>query len=234
MLDPADIAAGVAGAQDVVAEAARRAGREPADVRDRRGGQVRRRATTCRRCTRPASAARARTARTSWRPSRRHTASSSRGTSSGTCRAARCATSSVASRSCTRWSRTPRPRSSSRARPTPQDVLVEVNTAADPSKYGVAPADLDAFLERLAGLAQVAGARPDDDAGARARPRRTRARPSPPCARPARRRLQRWDGDARLRRALDGHQPGLRGGRRGGRDAGAARERASRASRPMG
>jgi len=37
----------------------------------------------------------------------------------------------------------------------PQDVLVEVNTAADPSKYGVAPDDLDAFLELLAGLAQV-------------------------------------------------------------------------------
>jgi uncharacterized pyridoxal phosphate-containing UPF0001 family protein len=37
----------------------------------------------------------------------------------------------------------------------PQDVLVEVNVAGDPSKYGVAAADLDAFLERLAGLAMV-------------------------------------------------------------------------------
>ena len=38
----------------------------------------------------------------------------------------------------------------------PQDVLIEVNTAADPSKYGVAPDDLDAFLERLAALERVA------------------------------------------------------------------------------
>jgi len=37
----------------------------------------------------------------------------------------------------------------------PQGVLVEVNTAADPSKEGVAPADLDAFLELLAGLGNV-------------------------------------------------------------------------------
>jgi pyridoxal phosphate enzyme (YggS family) len=36
-----------------------------------------------------------------------------------------------------------------------QDVLVEVNVAADPSKYGVAPAELDAFLELLAGLDRV-------------------------------------------------------------------------------
>jgi pyridoxal phosphate enzyme (YggS family) len=40
--------------------------------------------------------------------------------------------------------------------PAPQDVLVEVNTAADPSKYGVAPADLDGFLEQLAALERVA------------------------------------------------------------------------------
>ena len=37
----------------------------------------------------------------------------------------------------------------------PQDVLVEVNTAADPSKHGVAPDGLDAFLELLAGLERV-------------------------------------------------------------------------------
>jgi pyridoxal phosphate enzyme (YggS family) len=37
----------------------------------------------------------------------------------------------------------------------PQDVLVEVNVAADPGKEGVAPADLDAFLEVLAGLSNV-------------------------------------------------------------------------------
>ncbi len=37
----------------------------------------------------------------------------------------------------------------------PQDVLVEVNVAADPGKYGVLPDALDAFLERLAGLERV-------------------------------------------------------------------------------
>jgi pyridoxal phosphate enzyme (YggS family) len=37
----------------------------------------------------------------------------------------------------------------------PQDVLVEVNVAADPSKYGVGPADLDGFLEELAALERV-------------------------------------------------------------------------------
>ena len=37
----------------------------------------------------------------------------------------------------------------------PQDVLVEVNVAVDPAKYGVLPEDLDGFLERLAGLRRV-------------------------------------------------------------------------------
>jgi pyridoxal phosphate enzyme (YggS family) len=37
----------------------------------------------------------------------------------------------------------------------PQDVLVEVNVAADPAKYGVLPDALDAFLELLAGLPTV-------------------------------------------------------------------------------
>jgi pyridoxal phosphate enzyme (YggS family) len=36
-----------------------------------------------------------------------------------------------------------------------QDVLVEVNTAADPTKYGIPPERLDAFLEELAGLPRV-------------------------------------------------------------------------------
>jgi PLP dependent protein len=39
--------------------------------------------------------------------------------------------------------------------PAPQDVLVEVNVAADPSKYGVGLDALDAFLELLAGLDRV-------------------------------------------------------------------------------
>ncbi len=38
---------------------------------------------------------------------------------------------------------------------SPQDVLIEVNVAADPSKYGVLPDGLDAFLERLASLERV-------------------------------------------------------------------------------
>lgn len=36
-----------------------------------------------------------------------------------------------------------------------QDVLVEVNVAGDPSKYGVLPAGLDEFLDRLAALERV-------------------------------------------------------------------------------
>lgn len=37
----------------------------------------------------------------------------------------------------------------------PQDVLVEVNVAGDPTKYGVPPESLDAFLDRLAALERV-------------------------------------------------------------------------------
>ena len=39
--------------------------------------------------------------------------------------------------------------------PAPQEVLIEVNTAADPAKEGVAPDALDAFLEELAPLGNV-------------------------------------------------------------------------------
>ena len=39
--------------------------------------------------------------------------------------------------------------------PAPQAVLIEVNTAGDPVKEGVAPDGLDAFLEELAPLANV-------------------------------------------------------------------------------
>jgi PLP dependent protein len=39
--------------------------------------------------------------------------------------------------------------------PSPQDILVEVNIASDPAKYGVAPDAIDAFLEFLASLANV-------------------------------------------------------------------------------
>jgi hypothetical protein len=38
---------------------------------------------------------------------------------------------------------------------TPQDVLVEVNVAADPGKYGVPTERLDAFLETLTTLERV-------------------------------------------------------------------------------
>jgi len=38
---------------------------------------------------------------------------------------------------------------------TPQDVLVEVNVACDPHKYGVSPERLDPFLELLATLDRV-------------------------------------------------------------------------------
>lgn len=39
--------------------------------------------------------------------------------------------------------------------PAPQDVLVEVNTARDPDKEGIAPEGLDAFLELLAAMGNV-------------------------------------------------------------------------------
>ena len=39
--------------------------------------------------------------------------------------------------------------------PAPQDVLVEVNTARDPDKEGIAPEGLDAFLEELAAMGSV-------------------------------------------------------------------------------
>lgn len=39
-----------------------------------------------------------------------------------------------------------------RAASAPQPVLVQVNTARDPGKYGVLPEEVDAFLERLAAL----------------------------------------------------------------------------------
>ena len=76
----------------------------------------------------------------------------------------------------------------------PQDVLVEVNTAADPSKYGVAPDDLDAFLalappassaSRCAGLMTMP---------AFTETPRTPARPSPRCARLAAGAAARWAG----------------------------------------
>lgn len=43
-----------------------------------------------------------------------------------------------------------------RSAEAPQAVLVQVNTAQDPGKYGVLPDELDAFLERLAALPQLA------------------------------------------------------------------------------
>ncbi len=42
-----------------------------------------------------------------------------------------------------------------RRSPAPQDVLVEVNTARDPEKEGIAPEELDAFLELLAPMANL-------------------------------------------------------------------------------
>ena len=69
-----------------------RAGRAPADVEIVARGQVRRRGRPAGAPRRRHPPRRARTAPTSSWPSRRRTATSSRGTSSATCRAARCAT----------------------------------------------------------------------------------------------------------------------------------------------
>ena len=83
-------------------------------------------------------------------------------------------------------------------------VLVEVNVARDESKSGVLPEDLDGFLERCP--VEVVGL--DDDAAVH------RARGGQP---PLVRRAGRAGGRAGAARALDGHQPGLRGRRPGGR-----------------
>jgi hypothetical protein len=113
-----------------------------------------------------------------------------------------------------------------RRSPAPQDVLIEVNTAGDPDKDGVAPQELDALLELLAPLANVNVT--DDEArirrgcGAVARRVRRAAR--------ARRALGgALDGDAPLPGAVDGDEPGFRGGRRRGCDARAGRKRTARA-----
>ncbi len=109
----------------------------------------------------------------------------------------------------------------------PQDVLVEVNIAADPGKEGVSPAELDPFLELLAGLANVRVRGPDDDAAVRGRSRGLAAvlRGAARAGGGLRRALQRH---ARLRRAVDGHQPGLRRGSGRGRDHRPPRQRAVR------
>ena len=84
-------------------------------------------------------------------------------------------------------------------------VLVEVNVARDESKSGVLPEELDGFLERCP--VEVVG--PDDDAAVHRAPEDSR----------------RWfaalaelAGEHGPARAVDGHEPGLRGRRAGGRD----------------
>ena len=234
MLDPADIAAGVAAAREVVADAARRAGRAPARRGDRRRGQVRRR-------RRPAGAPRRRHPprrrephRPAARPSRRRTATSSPGTSSATCRAARCATlvgrvalvHALESDSAAAQIERALDRAAGRAgggqhRRRPVQVR---RRAGRPRRVPGAPGRPRA-RRACAGLMTMPAlaADPEDSRAAFAALRETAGRRSRPLGR-----------HARLRRALDGHQPGLRRGGRGGRDAGAARQRASRASRPMG
>ena len=87
----------------------------------------------------------------------------------------------------------------------PQDVLVEVNTAADPSKYGVAPDDLDAFLELLAGLDDVR-VRGLMTMPALAETPRDRGRRSPRCASWPPAPAGRWAGTHAFDVALDGHR----------------------------
>ncbi len=111
----------------------------------------------------------------------------------------------------------------------PQGVLVEVNTAADPSKEGVAPSDLDAFLELLAGLADV-------------RVEGLMTMPAfaedPEASRPAFAALRelaagaagRWAGTHSFERPVDGHEPGLRRGGGRGSHRRPARQRALRRS----
>ena len=115
-----------------------------------------------------------------------------------------------------------RPRARSTRAPSSRRTCWSRSTsAADPAKEGVAPADLDAFLELLAGLAERARRGPDDDAGVRGEPEASRP------AFAALRELaagaaERWRGHARVRRAVDGHEPGLRRGRGRGSDRSSA------------
>ena len=98
------------------------------------------------------------------------------------------------------------------------EVLVEVNVAGEEGKSGVAPAELDAFLERcpvpVAGLMTMPprAERPEDS-------RRWFAA------------LRELADDARPARAVDGHDAGLRGRRRGGRDDRAHRHEAPASER---
>ena len=102
---------------------------------------------------------------------------------------------SVASDSVARAARAPR-----RRRET--EVLVEVNVAGEEGKSGVAPGELDAFLERCP--VRVVG--PDDDAAARRATPRTAAAGSP--------RWRELAGERGLRELSMGTTPGLRGRRR--------------------
>ena len=155
MLDPADIAAGVAGAQDVVAEAARRAGRTPADVQI--VAAVKYVDTDDLPALHAAGIRRAGENRTDGLEAKQaahgdlftwdfigHLQSRKVRDLVGRVALVHALESDSAAAQLEARSA------------APQDVLVEVNTAADPSKYGVAPADLDAFLELLAGLEHVA------------------------------------------------------------------------------
>ena len=83
------------------------------------------------------------------------------------------------------------------------EILIEVNVAGEPGKAGVAPEELDAFIERspvpVAGLMTMPPLRPGPGA-------------EPPLVR----RAARAGGRSRPAAAVDGHLPGLpRGGRRG-------------------
>ena len=85
------------------------------------------------------------------------------------------------------------------------EVLVEVNVAGDESKSGIAPADLDAFVERC----PRARRGPHDDAA---------AGPAPGGQPPALRGARAAGRRPRPARAVDGHDAGLRGGGGRGRD----------------
>ena len=165
-----------------VADAARRAGRAP----ERRGAgrrrQVRRRGRPAGAGTRPASGASGENRTDQPWPSRRRTASSSPGTSSATCRAARRATWSAGCGWCTRSTRSRPPSSSIAARPRRWRAWSRSTSPASRPRTGSRRTTLDAFLEaaRAARAGALRGA--DDDAGAGAEPRGLARRPSPRCA----------------------------------------------------
>ena len=186
--------------------------------------QIRRAPTTCRRCTRAGCGWWARTAATRWPRSRRCTATLFTWDFIGHVQSRK--VREIAGRVTAGRTRIDSMSACRRIQDEDADVacLLQVNVAGEESKAGVELDAVDAFLADVEELGARAFPRPDDDAAAGGRPGSGAAvvRSAARAARPARAPLAR---KARVPGAVDGHQPGLRGGRRRGRHHRAGGER---------